>query len=383
MEVELSIGADSLPPFDHPSVDYNPHENSDPTTPRRASQVFGFLTSKRRQATFDDQDRSHPKLPSTFMVSSNEDSPPNEAPPSHFSSDGSFSSVYDSLVTSAIPIPSPNDTHSFSQTNSSDTQPARSSSHLLDATSYPVKSSRSKTYDRQILRSNGQSNHETVPKGIKHHNVKVIMTGPTKVIVTAPTPSTTTRETLSRIPRGPRAQHRRSSGGTKVRRSATLAERSNSNADSVYSRDMFTPVLQRRKSHRRTSSRGSSSTISYAEMEPSTVRPAEKSTRKAGRSILAEIDKENGMGISVQPDIPCTPLRSKSTGSSRDSRSLFRAAVDPSVFRSPAGMMPSPASSSELSPVGRQLMVNVRQQRTKAREADRQKNRQMFSRVGV
>lgn len=370
MEVELSIGTDSLPSFEYPPKDRNPYGNPDPTTPQRASQVFGFLTSKRR--------RSLPSLPSTFSVSSNEGSPPNEALLSYFSSDGSFESVYGSLVTSAIPIPSLNDTLSF-QTNSSDIQPARSSSYLSDTARHPVNSTSNRAPDPQMLRSSEQSTRETVPEGIRHNEIKVIMTDPTKVIVTAPTPSTN-RETPSRSPRGPRTQHRRSSSGGKIRRSATFAERSNSNT--TYSRDMFTPVLQRRKSHRRTSSRGSSSTISYTEMEPPTVRPVEKSSRseRGGRSILGEIDKENGINLSVKPDIPCTPLRSKSANSSRDSRSLFRAAVDPSVFRPPVGMTPSPASSSELSPVGRQLMVNLRQQRTKAREADRQKR---FSRTGA
>lgn len=375
MEVELSIGADSLPPFNHPSKDRNPYGNPDVTTPQRASQVFGFLISNRRQVNIDDQDRSLHELLSTFSVSSNQGSPPNEAPHSHFSSDGSSESVYGSLVTSAMPIP-PNDTLFSSRINSSDTQSIRSSSYPSDTPRHPVKSSSSTTPDLQILRTNGQRIHEAVPDGIKHHEVKVIMNRPTKVVVTAPTPSAN-HEALSRISRGPRAQQRRSSArGMKVRRSATLAERSNSNANSVHSKDMFTPVLSRRKSHYPTSSRGSSSTISYTGIEPPTIRPAEKSSRsgRGSRSILAEIDKENDVGLSVKNDMPCTPLRSKSTSSSRDSRSLFRAAVDPSVFRPPVGMPPSPASSSELSPVGRQLMVNLRQQRAKAREADRQKS---------
>ena len=355
------MGTDSLPSFDHPS---NPYASPDPTTPQRASQVFGFLISKRRPPIFDDQERSLPNLPSTFSISSNEGSLPAEAPLSHFSSDGSFESVYGSLITPAMPTSSLNDTLSF-QTNSSDTRPARSARPLVETSSTAMS-------DLGVLHGNGQSIRET---DIKSHAVKVIMTGPTKVIVTAPTPSTN-YETPTRIPRGPRTQHGRSSSGGKVRRSATLAERSNSN---VYPKDMFTPVMQRRKPHHRTSSRGSYSAKSYTEMEPSTVRPVEKSER-SGRSTLAKFDKENGTNLFV--DIPCTPLRSKSASSPRNSRPLFRAAVDPSVFRPPAGMTPSPASSSELSPVGRQLMVNLRQQRTKAREADRQKRRKRFSSTG-
>jgi len=365
MEVELSMRTDS-------SKDRNPYGSLDPTTPQRASQVFGFLTSKRRPPTFDDQERSLPNLPSTFSVSSNEGSLPTEASLTRFSSDVSFESVYGSLVTSAIPV-SPLDDTLSSQTNSNDTRPARSSNYLPSTARPPAETTSNTTSDLRVLRGSGQSIRETA-EGTKSHKVKIIMTGPTKVIVTAPTPSTH-RETPSRIPRGPRTQHRRSSSGGKVRRSATLGERSNSN---VYPRDMYTPVLQRHKSHRRTSSRGSSSTISYTEMESPTVRPVGKDER-GGRPILGETDKENGMNLPVKPDIPCTPLRSKSASSPRSSRSLFRAAVDPRVYRPPAGMTPSPASSSELSPVGRQLMLNLRQQRTKAREADRQKSGQRFS----
>jgi len=379
MEVELSIGADSLPPFDYPSKYHNPYGNPDPTTPRRASQVFGFLTSKRRPAAnTDDQERALPELPSTFSVSSNEASPPNEALHSHFSFDGSFESASGSLMTSAIPIPRFNDTLFLSQTDSSDTQPARSSSYPLDITLDSVDSLNSKSPDLQILHGSGQSAYAD---GIKQHEVKVIMTGPTKVIVTAPTPSAGL-VTPSRIPRGPRVQHRRSSASTRVRRSVTLAERSSSNVDIVHSKDMYTPVLPRRRSHRRTSSKGSSSTTSHTEMEPPI---AEKSSRngRSGRSTLAEMDKENGMGLSAKPDMPYTPLRFKSTSSPKDSRSLFRAAVNPSMFRPPVGMTPSPASSSELSPVGRQLMLNLRQQRARAREVEREKTRHRSSRISV
>jgi hypothetical protein len=116
-------------------------------------------------------------------------------------------------------------------------------------------------------------------------------------------------------------------------------------------------------------------------MELPVVRAVEKSFRsvRGGRSILGELDKENSMALSVKPDIPSTPLRSKST----DSRALFRAAVDPSVFRPPVGMVPSPASSSELSPVGRQLMMNLRKQRMTARELDREKGHRKASGMDI
>jgi hypothetical protein len=351
MEVETSISADPFPPSDYRSKDRNSYGNPNPMIPRRASQIFGFLTSKQKTTNFDDEERSLPEPSSTF-ISFDEGSPPAH---SHFSSDGSFESACGSLATPAIYPVCLDDT--LCQSDFSDNRPTRLSSYLPDAASRLVS-------DPKILRTRERNTPGTEIES--RHEVKVIMAGPTKVIVTAPTPSTY-RETPSRIPRGPRTQHRRFlAQGTRVRRSATLSEPP----------DMFTPVLSRRKSHRRAASRNSSTIKSHAEMEP---RAVEKSSR-GGRSILGELDKENRVALSVKPDIPSTPLRFTSTSNARDSQSLFRAAVNPSAYRPPVRMVPSPASSSELSPVGRQLMMNLRKQRMTARELDRQRSRHNSSR---
>lgn len=361
MEVELSLGSDSA----HPSKDHNPYDSPNPTTPRRASQVFGFLTSKRIPMSVDDHERSLP----TRSVPSGEGSLTNEPPVSHLSDDDSLEeSVYDSLVTTASHI----DTLPLTEINSSDTHPARSSSYIPNATCYPTESSSTITPQLQILRGSTQNTREPVSKGKKTHAVQVLMTGPTKVIVTAPTPSINC-ETPSRIPRGPRAHHKTSSASVKMRRTATLPQYSTPNKKSTQSRDMFTPVLPRRKSHRR-SPKDLSSKTSHIDMQLATPRLVDQSSR-GGRSTPVEADKENGVGLTAEPDLPSTPLRSRSMGNPRESRSLLRAVVDPSIFIPPVGMVPSPASSSELSPVGKQLMVNLRQQRTRAREADRAKSR--------
>jgi hypothetical protein len=75
-------------------------------------------------------------------------------------------------------------------------------------------------------------------------------------------------------------------------------------------------------------------------------------------------DKENmaAFGLSASPELPHTPLRSNS------SRALSRSAVTMASFKPPEGMTPSPASSSELSPVGKTMMQDVRRQRSKAKE---------------
>jgi len=85
--------------------------------------------------------------------------------------------------------------------------------------------------------------------------------------------------------------------------------------------------------------------------------------------------KENQLSLSVRQEIPATPLRSNTTSGSR---SLFRSVVHQGMFQPPVGMTPSPTSSSEMSPVGRQMMMDVRQQRLKARETDREKSGKRF-----
>jgi hypothetical protein len=100
------------------------------------------------------------------------------------------------------------------------------------------------------------------------------------------------------------------------------------------------------------------------------------------RSVFAEFEKENGngvgLGLSANSEWPVTPIRSNST----TSQSLFRSVVNPATFGPPMGMTPSPASSSELSPVGQKMMMGVRQQRMKARKADREKKHRRGGFVG-
>ncbi|KAJ6607507.1 hypothetical protein B0H10DRAFT_552654 [Mycena sp. CBHHK59/15] len=253
MEVELSSITETPPRPSHNS----PYAMQDPKTPQRASQVFGFLTEKRRSRVTDDSDgrseRSLPQLPSTFSSPSDEDLPRGRSR-SHFSSDSSA----DSIVAPLPVIPTEEQSHP----------------HLAI-----------------------ESQHaENVTK--KTNDVKILMAGPTKVIVTAPTPS---------------FHHDNTS---------------------------------------RSSGSGSGSVGSVG---------SEKSKR---RSILAVFEKENDRHLSAKQELPRTPIRTTSI-----SRPFQRGAVNASVYRAPA----SPASSSELSPAGQQLMEDLRRQRSRAREAERRR----------
>ncbi|KAI4523381.1 hypothetical protein K525DRAFT_178667, partial [Schizophyllum commune Loenen D] len=62
-----------------PSVDdHSPYQNADPKTPQRASQIFGFITEKRRSQTLDaansakSNDKGLPQLPSYFSSPSDD-----------------------------------------------------------------------------------------------------------------------------------------------------------------------------------------------------------------------------------------------------------------------------------------------------------------------
>ncbi|KAF7308793.1 hypothetical protein MKEN_01078700 [Mycena kentingensis (nom. inval.)] len=153
LEVELSDIMETPP---RTVLNASPYAVADPNTPRRASQIFGFLTQKRESGFVLDDERSLPDLPSEHSSPSSLESRP---PParnrsrSHFSSDSSSDSG-EAAETSrpATPI----ETHS-------------------DTSSRPS------------------------------NDVHVILpNGPTKVIVTAPTPSQH-HDNLVQIPiRGPR-----------------------------------------------------------------------------------------------------------------------------------------------------------------------------------
>ncbi|KAJ7574447.1 hypothetical protein C8J56DRAFT_802986 [Mycena floridula] len=324
MEVELSIGSE-LPSFDACVETDTPDDHK---TPRRASQVFDFLANRRRsQISEADSERPLPELPSAFSSPSDRESLVRDEPHrSHFSD----SSCDSPAKTSAIPFSFITDTHNHS------TDPNPLYSEALPTVAIASSPSSERANDSFGEHSNSVLIHE----GAQAHKVKIIMTAPTTVMVTAPTPSAI-HNLPSRIPRGPRPQpqmRKVSYGNVRERRPSSRAHAKD---------DPFTPVPPRRRSNR-LASRSSSVTEN-----DSPVKVTRTSREK----------KNGGPALAVKPELPFTPVRTNTQRSS-----LFRTTVDPLMFRPPPGMAPSPASSSELSPVGQKLMLDVRQQRMKARE---------------
>jgi hypothetical protein len=193
------------------------------------------------------------------------------------------------------------------------------------------------------------------------------MTGPTKVILTAPTPGTN-HIGPSRLLSGPRPLKRKTSSGSIERRKSVSKDISSSS--STILGDPFLIVSPKQKPHRRrrssTSSTGSFSRREYERDENYISHP---------KKTLPNMNKLKGdrLSLSVKNDLPSTPLRSNTNA---NTRSLFRNVLHPGKVHRTA--VPDPNLSSELSPVGRQMMDDVRQQRIRAREADRARRGSRF-----
>ncbi|KAF9071538.1 hypothetical protein BDP27DRAFT_1321915 [Rhodocollybia butyracea] len=346
MEVELS--AESSQIIDAvPYVTENPLEQI-PKTPRRASEVFGFLTERRKsRASEEILDRSLPEPPSTFSSPSDKDS-----------SEGPMLSR-------------------FSVNSSEFTHNTAMASHSFDGDIHSYETSPSGSHPVSVLNNHpcDDEQHRKVVQPAPTHDVseaedaqmtrkvKVIMVGPTKVIVTAPTPlADTSDRPTSRIPRRPSSLHRRRSRTNTREHQPGLIERDLP--------DPFTPIPSRPMKLIRTSVSSASLVSTGATSSVSKENRSSSKSRRHG-STRSVFDKENSnthihtLGLAVMPDIPFTPVR---TNSSRSA--LLRSVVTPGSFKPPAGMTPSPASSSELSPVGKMMMMDVRRQKSRMRERE-------------
>ena len=367
MEVELSMTADISEDLESLNKNY-PYMNNNPSTPQRASQVFGFLTRGKQSKPVEEVEleRSLPELPSAFSSPSDENAYHDKFE-SHFSDNSSAASRFSTIPTSL-------------SDDISRTSRARSSisTYVPFSLDRPASQELRSTFSddshdphvpANLDAPDAENPFNDVPAFSKQNDIKVIMNGPTKVIVTAPTPSGY-HEASYRIPRGPRSIPRRSFSGVKRRRSA-LVELANSTSSKM---DPFTAVPSRRRTQTHTHHRSNSQNSSVSASRKNWDGPRDFISKPTKLISTAPQQKENQLSLSVRQEIPATPLRSNTTSS----RSLFRSVINQGMFRPPVGMTPSPASSSEMSPVGRQIMMDVRQQRLKAREADREKAGRRF-----
>lgn len=343
LEVELSMVTEA--PATPTKRSNNPYANDNYATPQRASQVFEFLTTKKSRARARSQpeergvERQLPALPVPAQPSS-----------SRFSFSSAESHEHH------IPL----STHIHSDEN-------ESKSHE-DAPNWPSASN----WIEQASTRAGCQDHSEDPEdnsmlqqdGLKLHEV-VVNSG--------------TEAQASRIPRGPRPLPQSAYHAAKPTRSEqfhlpfcdihldsgarrNIEDTLRSNYATISAPDLslsndtdaFTPAPSR-PPHHRTASRFSTALAHDPVAQPSTIPEApyirKPVRRKQPPSKWGHMmhDKENDRkGL-----LPITPVRSHS------------------VFRAPRSTTPSPASSTDLSPVARQLMADLRTQRMRARERDR------------
>ena len=365
MEVEVNNSYDaSREELDCYSKTNSPYTSLDPATPQRGSQIFDFLTKQKQSKPPVDLDGALPDPPSCFS------SPSEEGVDSHrrsFENRDSLAHVsFNRKRFSEPPIPLDNDTQRLSRTRSSliDT----TTRHDIRHSQGPHSTFSDDSHDGHIatpFHSQPFIKQSSNVEDAKRNDVQILMSGPTKVILTAPTPGTN-HVGPSRLLSGPRRPNRKSSSGSIKKRRSVLGEVP-SNSSAIVG-DPFLIVSPVKKSHReRRSSTSSTRSFSRQEYERNEIYISHpKKTRSSSPAPNVNKLKENQLGLSVKNDLPSTPLRSNTNSSSR---SLFKRVVQPGTVRTP--VHPDPNLSSELSPVGRQIMDDVRHQRMRAKEAVR------------
>lgn len=351
MEVEVNDSYDTCEVLDRSAKSNSPYMSHDPATPQRASQIFNFLTKQKHPI---DCDRTLPDLPSCFSSPSEEG--PNCQRRSFEKRDSLGPIPYSRKRFSAPPIPFDNDTQRFSQRSSFTLR--QDIQHSQEPHSTFSDDSHDCHYHPTITPSNPQTFDVDHPK---RNDVKILMSGPTRVILTAPTPGTN-RVGPSRHLSGPRPLIRKSSSGSVKKRRSILGE-VRTNSPTILG-DPFLVISAKQKPQRdRRGSASSTRSFSIQEYERNENYISHpKKPRPSSPAHSMNKPKGNQLTLSIKNDLPATPLRSNTNATSR---SLFRNVVS----RMPAALDPN--LSSELSPVGRQIMENVRHQRTRARDTGR------------
>ena len=357
MEVEVNDSYDKCEALDYSEKSNSPYISHDPATPQRASQIFNFLTKKQSKPPID-CDRTLPDLPSCFS------SPSEEGVDCHRPSVENRNSLvpipYTRKRFSAPPIPFDNDTQRSSLTLRQDIHHSQELHSTFSDDSHDCQ------YHPTTTPFNPQTFIKQTADGdrTKRNDVKVLMSGPTRVILTAPTPGTN-RVGSSRLLSGPRPLLRKSSSGSVKKRRSILGE-VQSNSATILG-DPFLIISPKHKPQRNRRSSASSirsfSSQEYERNENYISHP--KKPRPSSPAHSTSKLKGNQLSLSIKNDLPSTPLRSNTNATSR---SHFRKVGQSGKMRLP---ILNPNLSSELSPVGRQIMEDVRHQRTRARETGR------------
>ena len=341
----------------------SPYQNHSPMTPQRASQVFAFLTEKksqsRRQSQFDSEEGFPVALPD-----------PLQPPASRFSSYSSSAGSHES------DIPLSYDTHTnhdvkprshktestirFGYNQASSQWP--SEFNWLEPPHNRTRNQRTSTASSCNLMHQGPSVQQTTitlsSEAQSSHNLGSPRSlPPIPYNLAKPTSLSHQQQPLRKLSSSPH-ETRRSEEQT---HDSNIATASSPNFPISNDLDVFTAIPSR-LSHRHTPSR---STIAITHVSgnqekpvpyvmPAAMKPKELKERYPVH------DKENeseGVVFHKAQYLPKTPIRPRS------------------AFRAPVDSTPSPASSSDLSPVAQQLMADLRTQRMHARERAKRNGR--------
>ncbi len=335
MEVEISGTSETVElELDTVSFVEATPKTVEPKTPMRASEVFGFLTERRKSILERQKSQRALAAPPLPYVSLNPstDNVTNTPHPNHSSPDTSDTSIMTSsaqihtaTVTKLTPVLNP-------LTPSTDNlNIMRSPSTLTCNTSPYLPSPSTRVHLTGDSQSTVATSSSKIPRG-----PRPLPATPSSSRVNVQNPSSTSLVSSShKHPQDPIEDT------TPVPRTGTRIPKHVSTG----TQDPFTPVRARQQ--RRVVSRASS-VASNDDIENQGVRlPVPKKSRKSERGA-AQRDKENSP--------PSVPLRT-----------IFDKRY-PNLMK---GEPPSPASSSELSPIAKDMMLNLRKQRMRARDEPR------------
>ena len=352
--------ADS-PPLSASHHPTSPYQHENPMTPQRASQVFDFLTERRQLRNLLENPQDASKLPAPFPNSAF-DSPSK----SRFSDNST--QIYDpqdleqscpNTVPSDAHTNSPHRTVSVKRSQPSSRTCSRSSSFA--STNEAIDISCLRNLESEVLQPDLTSQNW---QDLEDADVPVVPSwdAGTEDATEPPMEHRPSDRAKTRL-RGPRPSQRRPEPKEdeypkRATRNPLVSNPHQPNYRG--SKDPFTPMPSRRsRAHRRTAS---TSTLSLAndsdndEKCPAISIPPARAGEKWARK---DVEKENGADADSRF---VTPARNH----------LWTRVIAP----------PSPASSSELSPTGRQLMTNLREQRMRGREAEKQRRVRLSTGIG-
>ena len=345
LEVELS-GTTSIDSDHHTFNDAAASKHDlDTKTPQRASEVFGFLTERRKSVL--ERNRS-------------------------------TAGAHNLTPLSALPVPGIPPSRNLSVPSSARSTSALTTTPITATNSF--NSSPSGSSDTSFAQIHHATLTKLTPMSRSPDNLNILFTPSPSSTIFTPSSAHTNAAQPSKIPRGPRpAPVAGSSRHSMTPSQASLYRQENPSTVSVATAvdatptalpsripksssrsayDPYTPVHKR--PHRRTASRASSAMTVTDDDDEENVKPAPPSKTRSRRAQQNEVDKENSPESEVRRTYPKTP---------GVPRSHSKALLDVRHPHLVNGVEPpSPARSVDLSPVTREMMDDVRKRRQRTRE---------------